>query len=569
MLESIKIFNLALIDKSSIDFADGFNVLTGETGAGKSLIVDALLFLTGIRADKTLIKSGEDFARVDGVFSIELDNQCINDILNSIGIDNEGTLLISRQFNVNGKNECRINGELVTLNIIRKLSSFIIDIFGQNDSQILLDSSNHLLLLDNIYENSLAEKKSELSNKLSILSEINHDISDLGGLDKDRENTIQLLQFQLDEINNAELYEMEEDELKAQILTMQNCEKIYTTLNNIGEFLDGEVSLENNIKSAINLLSSIESFDEDYTKQKDRLFTIRYELQDIVSEILNKKDSLIFSEDELDICQDRLALIKDLERKYGQTISDIFKFRDDIDIKLQKLLNADEELERLRLNKLNVLREIFNICSTLREIRKNNILNFSSKLLDELKELGMKNATFDVYFKNELSLDSIESIVDINGADDIEFLFSANLGVEPRPLNKIISGGEMSRFMLAFKSIQNVNTNKTCIFDEIDTGIGGEIGVVVGKKICKISQNCQVICITHLAQIASFADANFKIEKMEEDGKTHTCVRRIYDEERVFEIARMLGSSVNESSINHARGIIDENIAYKNFLKFN
>lgn len=566
MLESIKIMNLALIAKSSVNFGEGFNVLTGETGAGKSLIVDALLFLTGIRADKTLIKSGEDFARVEGAFSVDINDDVINGILSSIGIENEGTIIISRQFNLNGKNECRVNGEIVTLNIIRKLSSQIIDIFGQNDSQVLLDCNNHLGLLDAMFESSLSVYKQELAGHLNYLNDINNSIKELGGLDKDREQNIQFLKYQIKEIDDANLKVGEEEDLKAKILTMQNSEKIFGALNNAVEVLDGEYSVENAIKTAINLITSVESFDSDLSVQKDRLYSVRYELQDIVDEIVSRRDGVVYSEQELDIMQDRLMEIKDLERKYGNTIDDILHARDVLYARLEKLLNADAELERLRLNKQSLLKKIYDVCIELHNVRQRESVDFVKRLLKELKSLGMKNADFKINYINDIVLDDIENMVNENGADKIEFLFSANLGVEPRPLDKIISGGEMSRFMLTFKSLQNSNSKKTCIFDEIDAGIGGEVGVEVGKKICEISRKTQVICITHLAQIACFGDNNYLIEKYEDKTSTITSVNSLISEEKIKEIARMLGSSSSETSMKLAKDIINDAEGYKAYL---
>ena len=237
--------------------------------------------------------------------------------------------------------------------------------------------------------------------------------------------------------------------------------------------------------------------------------------------------------------------------------------------RLNLLLNSEQELERLKLNKHDLLNKIVDICEKLRNIRIGEIKSFKSKFENELVSLGMKNANFSVDFSTDIDISTIESIVDKNGADKIEFLFSANLGVEPRPLTKIISGGEMSRFMLAFKSLQNTGVEKTCIFDEIDAGIGGEIGGVVGKKICEISRTNQVICITHLAQIASFGDVNFKIEKYDENNLTITSVRRLNNEEKVLEISRMLSGSTNATSLEHSREIIDGSNGYKSYLTNN
>lgn len=569
MLENIKITNFALISSSSIAFDNGFNVLTGETGAGKSLIVDALLFLTGVRADKTFIKSGEEFSRVEGVFSVDVNNQSITDILSSVGLENEGTVIISRQFNLSGKNECRINGELVTLNIVRKLSEQVIDIFGQNDSLMLLDSSNHLSLLDAMFEDKLLQHKNTIASYLEELQVINDKIKELGGLDKDRENNIRLLEFQIKEIDESNLYDGLEEELKNKIVSMQNFEKIVSAYDNVSQVLDGEYSIENAIKTAINTLSAIESVDSEVVTLKERLYSLRYEMQDIVSEIDGKKNSVVYSEEELDMLQDRLMVIKDLERKYGKTIVDVLEYKDKMSDKLNLLNNAEEELERLRLNKQELLARLVDICSKLRQVRIVEIKNFKAKFEKELKELGMKNANFEVVFNNEINIENIESKVSKDGADELEFLFSANLGVEPRPLTKIISGGEMSRFMLAFKSLQNTNLEKTCIFDEIDAGIGGEIGGVVGKKICEISRSNQVICITHLPQIASFGDVNFKIEKYDEDNKTITSVKRLSDDDKIIEISRMLSGSTNATAIEHAKEIIDSSNGYKTYVKSN
>ena len=350
---------------------------------------------------------------------------------------------------------------------------------------------------------------------------------------------------------------------------MQNFEKILSAYDNSSKVLNGEYSIENAIKTAINYLVSIEHVDSEVSSIKDRLYSLRYEMQDIVSEIDSKKNSVVYSEEEMDILQDKLMNIKDLERKYGNTIDDILIKKDEMFEKLKLLENSGQELERLRLNKQNVLLKIVSSCKKLREIRTNEIKSFKRKFESELIALGMKNARFEVEFSNSIDISSIESLVDENGADKLEFLFSANLGVEPRPLTKIISGGEMSRFMLAFKSLQNVNYEKTCIFDEIDAGIGGEIGGVVGKKICEISTANQVICITHLAQIASYGDVNFKIEKYDEEDKTITSVKRLSDDDKIMEISRMLSGSINDTSIAHAKEIIDSSNGYKFYLKNN
>ena len=563
MLSTLRINNLALIEKAVVNFDDGFNVLTGETGAGKSLLVDALLFLTGIRADKSLIQSGKDFARVDGVFTVDTTDRDINDIMSTIGLDNDGTIVISRYFSLSGKNECRINGELVTLNIIKKLSAILLDIFGQNDSLVLLDPDKHLALTDAMFADLLVEPKNRLGRELDSLHLIDAKIKELGGLDADRENNIRLLQFEIEEIDNADLSIGLEEELKSKILVMENSEKIHRVLSDTEELLNGEYSIPNAIKIATNNIQQVENLNTKYLEIKNRLSSVKYELEDIVDSISKMKDDIYYSESELDMLNDRLQSIKDLERKYGKTIADVLEKRQELQNRLHILLSADVELERLRDEKKQCLNKILDICNELHNIRVQEIAKFREKLVAELRGLGMKNAKFDAVFTQSFDINNIENIVSSDGADKIEYMFSANLGVELRPLSKIISGGEMSRFMLGFKSIQNAEKHKTCIFDEIDAGIGGEIGGVVGQKISNVSKYNQVICITHLPTIAVYADNNYKIAKHDENGVTVTTVSHLNTDEKVVEIARMLGNSTSATTIAHAQDIITDAMRYK------
>ena len=568
MLTTVKITNLALIDNCVINFTDGFNVLTGETGAGKSLIIDSLNFLMGSRADKSLIKYGRDFAKVEGIFDVDEVNPDITDVLRDFGLENEGTIIISRYFTHNGKNECKINGEVVTLNMLRKLSVLLIDIFGQHDSQILLDSTKHLEVFDIICESKLQVKRNVLSSLLKELDVIKDNIKALGGLDSDREKNIELLEFEIEEISKAELELNEEDELNSKKQLMLNAEKIYNALEQSLACFDGEYSITEAIRSSASALSSIEKYNDDILKQKDRLYSLRFELEDVCETLKDIQNMSTYSEYELDKIEERLELIKDLERKYGNSISLVLEYLDNAKCRLNDLLNADERLEVLRKEKEEVLDSIYNVAKDMHAIRQSVATTFEKDLIDEIKLLGMKNVSFKVDFKKDIVRETIERDITLNGVDDIEFLFSANLGQPLLSLAKIISGGELSRFMLAFKCVLNNSLNRTFIFDEIDTGIGGNIGSVVGEKICKISCENQVIVVTHLAQIAAFGDRNFLIEKYEKDNETFTSVKTLSAEDKIKEISRMIGNAGSEATaLRHAEELIQVSNSFKEKLK--
>ena len=568
MLTTVKITNLALIDNCVINFTDGFNVLTGETGAGKSLIIDSLNFLMGSRADKSLIKYGRDFAKVEGIFDVDEVNPDITDVLRDFGLENEGTIIISRYFTHNGKNECKINGEVVTLNMLRKLSILLIDIFGQHDSQILLDSSKHLGVFDIICEKELEEHKFTLNSLLKELDVVKDNIRALGGLDSDREKNIELLEFEIEEISKADIQIGEEDDLNARKQLMLNAEKIYNALDQALGAIDGEYPLTETIKSSAAALSSIEKYNDEILKQKDRLYSLRFELEDIVENLKDIQNMSTYSEYELDKIEERLEIIKDLERKYGNSIELVLEYLENAKVRLNDLLNADERLETLRKEKEEILDRIYAVAMDMHNARKFKAASFERELIDEIKLLGMKNVSFKVDFKKSIVRGTIEKDITSEGVDDIEFLFSANLGQPVLPLAKIISGGELSIFMLAFKCVLNNSLNRTFIFDEIDTGIGGNIGSVVGEKICKISTENQVIVVTHLAQIAAFGDRNFLIEKYEKDNETYTSVKTLSAEDKVKEISRMIGNMGSEATaIRHAEELIQVSNTFKESLK--
>lgn len=568
MVRTLKIKNIALIEESKIDFNEGFNILTGETGAGKSIIIDALNFVLGAKADKSLIKNGCDFSLVEGTFSIDEENADFENLFKDFNLEYDSIIKISRTMTKDSKNECRINGELVSLGMLKKITAYLVDIFGQHDNLILLDPKNHLELLDSLCGKDLINLKEELKGRLASLKNINEAFKEFGGTEESRAKEIELLEFEINQIEEANLKVDEEEKLNERRTIILNSEKIFESLKSANEDLVYNQDIQSFIKSAINSLNNVKSYDSELESLVERLTNIRFELIDVAELLKDKQMSSNYSESELNEIEERLDLIKDLKRKFGKTIEDVFVYLGKAKAKLDKLYNCNEELAKLNNQKKLVLKEIYETCSKLTCLRKKYADELKVKILNELKDLGMKNANFEVAFLNEYNESSIEKVVSELGADKVEFLFSANLGEPVKSLSKIISGGELSRFSLAMKCIvRNSDKTKTFVFDEIDTGIGGAVGSIIAKKISKIAKTNQVLCITHLAQIASFADSHYKITKFEDDKKTYTNVSLLNSQEQIMEITRMIGTMENaEYAKLHAVKLLEESLKYKENL---
>ena len=570
MLVNLKIKNIALISEANVDFKKGFTVITGETGAGKSLLIDSLNFVLGQRADKTLIKHGQPYARVDAVFEVDVFHEKIQEFFHILGIEAEDTVRISRSMSLEGKNECRINGEQVTVGMLKTLTSELVDIYGQHDNQYLLDTKNHLFLLDQFDEEQLQTAKQQLRDQLAQLKDIQEQIKTLGGLDEDREKNLELLAFNIEEIESANLVIGQEEELENERNKMRNSEKMYEALRNVYEQLNQGNSLENVIKSMVYQVQSVEQYDTTLQQMKETLENIRYEFMDWQEEFLDYYQKLDYSEDTLNDIEERLEVIKDLKRKYGLSVEGILEYLQTLRQKREMLLHSEEKLQECLVHKKQILQNIYQSCCQLTKVRQLIAQVVEQAIMMELKDLGMYNAQFKVNFDNQYTIDTIEKEVTSTGADHIEFLFSANLGEPLKPLSKIISGGEMSRFMLAIKCVLNAQDYmKTLIFDEIDAGIGGKVGGMVGEKLYKLSLKNQVLCITHLSSIACFADKHMKIEKSSDDHNTYTNLIVLNEEEKIKEIMRMNGS-FDQSNYGylHAVEMVKDANKIKENLKF-
>ncbi|MBS4539977.1 DNA repair protein RecN [Clostridium sp. D2Q-11] len=557
MLLELNIKNFAIIDDLNISFTKGFNVLTGETGAGKSIIIDAVSMILGERSNKDFIKTGKDKAIIEALF--HLDNpRNINSILKEYGIDCEpdNTLLISREIHLNGRSFSRVNGHTITLTMLKQLTHYLVDIHGQHEHQSLLSSENHIELIDSLGGKDLNSYKDEIYNKYLELNDLKKRLSSIVIDEMERERKIDLLKFQVDEINTAELKSNEEDMLMNEYSKLSNQEEISKILNQSYNALDyndyNDISIIDRLNVISHDLNKISKFDDTLNNYYDNINDIIYQMQDFARDIRSYSENIEYDPERLEFLDGRIELINKLKRKYGSNISEVLNYRDDITEELDKIINDEKEINELHKKIENKEMELLKLSKNLSKIRKNIIDKFEKDIINELYELNMKNVNFKVNHEILLS-------PNIKGIDKIEFLISTNLGEPLRKLSKIVSGGEMSRIMLAIKSITAETDNiSTMIFDEIDTGISGRTAQIVGEKITNISRNHQVLCITHLPQIAAMADSHFLILKNTKINETRTHVRNLGYEDRIDELSRLLGGvDLTSTTRLHAKEMIE------------
>lgn len=539
MLQSLTIKNVALITKLNIEFGKGLNVLLGETGAGKSIIFDALNFVLGAKADKTLIRSGESEMRVDALFSELSSSTLLN--LKEIGIDDE-EVCISRSLSQEGKSTIRVNGSPFTQTMLKDLGRLLLDSYSQHESVELLKSKNHLLMLDRFGGNEINKLKEEVVVKYKEHKEILEKINKLGGNDFERERKKSILEYQIKEIEDAKLKVGEEEELSNQLKLFSNTEKIFESVTTCEELLsDGNLSCIKALQQASSALSSL-SFD-NITDCKFRLDSARYEIEDICATLSSIKDSANFDEREFERIDRRHDLIKDIIKKYGGSIDKTLDFLSKAKQELNELEDSQDLLIKYNKEEQLCFKELETLCNQLSSKRKDFAIKLENKIIDQLKELGMKSSQFEVKFEQ---FDQPT----INGIDNVEFVFSANKGQDVKSLSKTASGGELSRFMLAIKNIfAEIEGVETLVFDEIDTGISGETGRIVGIKLNNIASYGQILCITHLLQVASFGDEFFYVYKEDVDNVTQTGIKNLQSEEIVDSLAKLVvGDDVTDTA---------------------
>ena len=567
MLRKLLIKNIALIDSVEINFSNGLNVLSGETGAGKSVIIESLNFVLGAKADKTLIRSNESECFVKAEFELEEDNP-IFELYDEFDFDKEDLLIISRKFTYEGKSSIKVNGNSVTVGMLRKFTSLLVDVHGQSEHFSLLKTSNQLDLLDKFGGEEIDAIKRKLRDKFTDYKVIEKELNELGGSESDRLIKTDILNYQINEIESANIGEDEEQTLIANRDKLRYQQKIISALNTVKSAVDEEGGISDLLTNANRAISSISALGKEYSDINDRLDAVFSEIDDIsavTSSLLGDLDSFELNADEIEV---RLDKIKSLKSKYGNSYADIMEFLERAKQEKEKYENFSEIANKLLIEKQSLQKIIYSLYNDLSDKRKQSAKHFSLNVLNELTELGMPKASFSIEFNEFDSFDKC-NFDSINGADQIEFMFSANKGEPLKSMSQVISGGEMSRFMLAIKAqTAKFNSVSTFIFDEIDAGISGNVAKVVGNKFAKISLNKQIIAISHLPQISAIADNNLLIVKTEGESKTTTNVCQLDKEQKINEIVRLVGGDVgSESAIAHAKELIKQANNYKNNLQ--
>lgn len=552
MLLTLHIKNIAIIKELELSFDNGLIVLSGETGAGKSIIVDSLNFLLGAKTDKTLLKSGEKEAIVQGVFCI---NSSTQEQLQALGIQAEdNTVIISRTLSLEGRNECRINGSLVTLSMLRNITESMVDIHGQHEHQSLLRPKTHLRLLD-AYIKDLDGLKSEVADLYHQYKKLVFELSSFGMTDSERERMLDLLKFQIEEITQANLKDGEEQQLLEERAKIINFERIMRGLSQSYDFLSGANGAANQVSEALSALGGISSYDTVYQSLYDRLQSVQYELDDIVAVLKENAENLNYDEKTADKLENRLDQIKNLKKKYGSTFEEINQFLQNAQSEYTRLSSSAEIIEQLKIDIETIGNKLYQQAVLLSQKRREGAVQFCKEVNNELQDLGMAGSTFEIQFCENPNKDQFFEMATADGFDKAEFYLSANIGEPSKPLAKIASGGEMSRIMLALKMILSKHDDiDTMIFDEIDTGISGKIGQTIANKLACVSRSRQVITITHLAAICAMADHNYLIFKQEENGKTYTKVEKLDYDRTIQEIARLAGGhEISTLSLEHAK----------------
>lgn len=552
MLKELSIRNFAIIDDLTVSFSEGLTVLTGETGAGKSIIIDAVHILAGGRGSTEFIRHGEKKAELGGHFEISSDKHPIYLKLEEHGIEaEEGSIILRRDLNESGKSICRVNGKLVPLSVLREIGGSLIDIHGQHENQELMDEKCHIHLLDHFAYHDLKAIKANYDEAYETYRQLKREVAELSINEQRAAQRIDLYQFQIQELEQAALRIDEEEALSEERTRLMNFHKIFERANMAYESISGEGNGLDFIGNAMNALEDIVRLDSIFKESSEAVTSSFYALQDAAYQIKNALDDLEYDAERLNEVEQRLALYQNMKRKYGTTVEEILFYYEKIEEELSQLLNRDEAMQKNEQLLAQMEADLNILAEQLTTVRKQNALKLSEAIMNELRMLYMEKAQFIVNFEQ---LDHF----DANGKDHVAFYISTNVGEPPKSLPKVASGGELSRMMLALKTIfSSSNGITSIIFDEVDTGVSGRVAQAIAEKIAAISINSQVLCISHLPQVAAMADHQYYIKKQVEHDRTFTTITEMEQHERIEEISRMMsGAEITELTLQHASELL-------------
>lgn len=564
MLKNLTVKNFAIIEDLSVEFEKDLNVITGETGSGKSILIEALGIALGNKFSKDMLREGEDKLILTTTFDIS-ENKRLKKILIDKGIEDD-ILFFQREITKDGKQKLKINGMVLPFSIYREIGELLVDIHGQHEPQSLLDKNKHLELLDRFIGENFLIKRDEFNKKLERYRNVNKEIEEILTKKEERERRRDYLNFVINEIEKEKISEDEENELLSKREILKNVSKLkeaYSEIfNNLEGFDENEGAVDKIVRS-IKKLESIETIDKFSLEFKKELNEIEIKISEILNQIRVRKEEIEYSPDELEIIEERLKIYDDLKRKYGKNIKEILNFLEESKKELRNLDTSFEKVEELKKEKELLEKELIEIGKFLREERLKKAKELEKQIEQELSTLAMEKAKFFVKFFEEEEENGIQFDGKMlkpmqYGFEKVEFFISPNPGESEKPLIKIASGGELSRVMLSIRTIFGKVDEIPCIvFDEIDQGIGGRVGEMVGRKLLELSKNVQVISITHLPQIASFGDNHILLVKSVSQERTYLTAKTLKEDERVYEIARMLGGvEITESAINHAKELL-------------
>ncbi|WP_239254138.1 DNA repair protein RecN [Listeria ilorinensis] len=555
MLQELTIKNFAIIESLSLSFEEGMTVMTGETGAGKSIIIDALGLIVGGRGSSQLIRHGADKLALEALFYLEDHMGAVQEQLEENGIDaTDRMLVLERVLFRSGKNTCRVNGKLVTTVFLRELGSKLIDIHSQHESQELMHDEYHLGLLDRFDQKALAGPLATYRRVFEAYQEADKKWRNWTKNEQEMARRLDMLRFQNQEIEASGLKEGEEEELLEQKNILANFEKLNENLAGAYEALQGEPGGMAFVSQAMSQLESIQSVSEEYRELSESVSSSYYMLEDALRQIGQALDNMEFQPEELNQIEARLAEMNQLKRKYGKTIHDIIQYNEEIKQEITTLSESESSIDQLAEKRTICLEKVRMQAAKLTALRKKAALRLETQIGEELKQLYMEKAVFKVMFKEE------EVAFTADGSDQVSFYMSTNPGEPPKPLTKIASGGELSRMMLALKTIFSKHQGITSIiFDEVDTGVSGRVAQAIAEKIYAVSIGSQVLCITHLPQVAAMADHHFYITKQVQHKRTLTHVAVLNGEEKTLEISRMIaGTEVTDLAKRHAKEMLDQ-----------